>query len=634
MRAPMLLPLPVRLLAAAALAVAGLTFAAALKNVPRDVSPALEGDYVSPAAARAFGARWRQSRRPEAERSYAQALLAAGLPGELLDAAAADGLFAGDPAALSLFKAEALLRLYRFDDAIAEASDPLIADNPYAAFIRVRARAGAGGGLDRDALALATRGPADLAREAWLLRARVALDASDFATADASLKRAAEAGAGKARIEPFRIERQIRAGDQAAAAAALAARAKSLASVASGRSEHFLDYEGLRLSAMLALRAGNGREAARLSDRANLGAPGGRDAPLAAFAKWSAGDSAQAAAIISAHLRAAPGDWIARDLAAALAFDRGDIKEAEAQLDALAAANAPLAAFRRMSRALALREFDKAYASAADLSDQAPLFGAAAALLGEGALVPLLPEPVDADRALAALGAAADARATRAAAAKLLALRRAPIDLTAAAAALGRAGRDDEAAALAFDAGRAVGNFFAPVALRAALLETKGRNAEALGHLEVFAARNPGHAPVRLVRARLLLRLDDVEAAVAAFAAIDPAAVFADEPAAFDYARAAALAGEPWRQSMLDAAKVSTAPGEGLGRLLEAAGDDASAAEAYRDALINNPDSADLAGAYRAVMARQGRSADADALFSAIAKRRPGAPPASEPGGA
>ena len=623
---------PVRLLAAALLAVGGLGLASALNSAPRKAAPAVEGGYISPAAARALGARWRDARRPDLEREYAQALLAAGLSGDLLTAVAADGLFANDPAARALFRAEALLRLYRYKDAAAEASAPALADNPYAAFIRVRARAGAGGGLDRDALTLATRGPAALAREAWLLRARAALDESDFATADASLKRAAEAGATKARTEPFRIERDIRAG-KTAAAAALGARAQSLAKMASRRGETPPDIEGMRLAAMLALRAGDGREAARLADRAQLGTPGDRDAPLAAFAKWMAGDRAQAEAVLAAHLRAAPGDFVARDLAAALAFEQGEDKAGEAHLAALEISNRPLAAFRRMRRAAARGDFDGALRAARGFSAERRFQGAAAALLGAGAATARLPEPSDADRALAALAGAADQRSARAAASALLGARRSPVDLAAAAETFAQLGLDEDAAALAVDASRAAAGFYAPVALRAAILERQGRTAEALGHLEIFAARNAGHAPVRIARARLLLRLDEIDAAATAFAAIDPAALFADEGAALDYARAAALAGEPSRWAMTAAAKAALAPGETLGRVLEAAGDDAAAAETYRDALIDHPDSADLQRAYREVMIRQGRLDDAEALFALIARRRAG-PEAGEAGGA
>lgn len=633
MRAIVKSSLPVRLVAAVALGIGGLFFAGTLAGPARDTAPAVDAAFVSPAAARALGARWRQSRRADVERDYAQALLAAGLSDELLSAVATDGLFATDPETRSLFRAEALLRLYRYQDAVAEASGPALADNPYAAFIRVRARAGAGGGLDRDALTLATRGPAELAREAWLLRARAALDESDFATADASLKRAAEAGATKARIEPLKIEGDIRAGRTAQAAAALAARAESLAEMAARRGEALPDYEGLRLAAMLALRAGDGREAARLADRALLGTPGGRDAPLAAFAKWMAGDNAQAEAILAAHLRAAPEDWVARDIAAALAFERGEQEEGAARLAGLEASNAPLAAFRRMRRASAQGDFDAALKAAEGFSGGKTLYGAASVLLGAGAPTPRLPEPANADHALAALNAATDQRSARIAVSTLLGARRSPVDLAAAAAALARAELDDEAAALAFDASRAASDFYAPVALRAALLEKKGRTAEALGHLEVFAAKNAAHAPARIARAQLLYRLDDVETAVAAFAAIEPAAVFAGESQALDYARAASLAGEPWLQAMINAASAALPRGGRFGRVLEAAGEDAAAAEVYRDALIENPDSADLARAYRDVMARQGRLEDAEALFAAIARRRP-LPATVEQGGA
>jgi hypothetical protein len=629
MRATFRLPLPVRLAAAAALAVAGLGLAAALRDAPRGAAPATETAFVSPAAARALGARWRQTRRAETEVDYAQALLAAGLSGELLEALANDGLFAKDPAAHALFRAEALLRLYRYADAAAAASVALVADNPYAAFIRVRAQAGAGGGLDRDALALATRGPPDLAREAWLLRARAALDASDFAAADASLKRAAEVGATKARLEPFRVERDIRAGNKDRAAAVLAARAESLSKMAAERGETLPDYEGLRLAAMLALRAGDGREAARLADRAGLGTPGGPDAALAALAKWMAGDSAQAEAILSAHLRAAPGDWIARDLAAAIAFGNGKPREGEAHLALLAESNASLAAFRRMNRALARRDLDGALQALAQVSGEAPVRGAAFALLGEGTAIGRLPEPNDADRALVALAGASDQRAARAAASKLLGLRRTPVDLAAAASALERVGLDDEAAALAFDASRAENGFFAPVALRARALEKMGREAEALGHLDGFIGKNPKDPEARIARARLSWRLGDVEAAVSGFAAIDAAVLFADADASLDYAAAAARAGEPWRGSMIDAARASSPSSERLARVLEIAGEAQAAAEAYRDALIDAPDAVDLANSYRRLMAQLGREPEADAFFAAIARRRAGPDPKS-----
>lgn len=626
MKAPFKFPLPARLLAATALGASGLLLSGALWPAPYAAAPQIEAAFVSPAAARAIGARWRENQRDETGRQYAQALLAAGLSDELLGAVETDGLFAGDPDARALFRAEALLRLYRHQEAAREVSGPALADNPYAAFIRVRARAGAGGGLDRDALALATRGPAELAREAWLLRARAALDENDFATADASLKRAAETGATTARTEPFAIERDVRAGLHAAAAAALDKRAKSLARMAADRGETIPDYEGLRLAAMLALRLDDGRGASRLADRASLGTPGGDDAPLAAFAKWIAGDTAQAEAILGAHLRAAPGDFVARDLAAALAYAGGKDAEGDAHLNELAIEHPRLAAFRRFDRARKAGGFDKAYSCVDALSGEGPLMGAAAALLGSGAPIEGLPEPVDADLALAALAGATDQRSARAAAAKLLGLRRSAIDLAAAAAALARNGADDDAAALAFDAGRAAFGFFAPVALRAGILETMGRGAEALGQIEVFAAAHPGHAPARLYRARLLLRLDDVEASATAFAAIEPSLVFAEEEAALDYARAAATVGEPWRQVMLDAAATGSLPRTRLAHVLEAAGEDAGAAAAYRDALVDDPGSADLAKAYREVMARQGRAGDADALLETIARRHPGEP--------
>ncbi len=615
---------PLRIAAALLLAVAGLTLARLLIPPPAPAAPAVDAAFVSPAAARALGARWRQSRRPEDGRAYAQALLASGLNNELVTAVATEGLFSDDDFSRTLFHAEALLRLYRYEDAAALAASPAVADNPYAAFIRVRAIAGLGRGLDRDALALATRGPDDLAREAWLLRARAALDENDFETVDASLKRALESGATAARLEAFRIERDIRSGDAARAREALEARARDLARAATARGEAVPDYEGWRLSAMLALRAGDGREAGRFADRALLAAPGGRDAPLAALAKWAAGDAAQAHAILSAHLRAVPGDWTAQDLAAAFAFAEGKRAEGEAMLAALSTLQPRLAAFRRFQRAAADRDFDAAISAVDGFSGHAPPSGAAAALVGPGAALPFLPEPLRADAALATLAAASESRSVRKGVKALLDLRRSPVDLTVAAEALARTGDREGAAELAREASASAGDFFAPAALLAEIAEAAGRGAEALALHDRFLAADPSRQDAALSRASLLARTAPPAEAAGAFAALDPAVAFSTDEAALAYAQAAAEAGEEARATMLEEAAGILPPAR-LALVREAARDDAGAAIAWREALISAPWADGLAERYRAAMARQGRQADADAFLAAVA-RRSGAP--------
>ncbi|MDZ7628788.1 MAG: hypothetical protein U5J99_10350 [Parvularculaceae bacterium] len=617
-------PLSMRLAAAALLGAGGLALANAVTPAPAPAAPEIEASFVSPAEARALGARWRETGRAGLGRNYAQALLAAGLPGELLSAIGEEGLFKDAPEERALFRAEALLRLYRYADAIAEASARSLADDPYAAFIRVRAKAARGAGLDREALALATRGPAELAREAWLLRARAALDGNDFATADASLKRAGENGATAARVETFAIERDIRAGRTEAAAEALALRARSLARSASERGEIVPDYEGMRLAAMLALRLGDGREAARLADRGGLSAPGGPGAAFAAFAKWVADDGAQAQALLADHFRAAPGDWAARDVAAALAYHGGKAVQGDAHLDELAQLRPQLAAFRRLKRAEALGDLDRAFSFVDELGGEQPLTGAAAALLGPGAATPRLPEPVAADHDLIAAMVATDLRSVRNAVSRLLDARRSPVDLAAAARALARAGDADQAAALAFDASQAAKTFFAPVALRAEILGGRGRGVEAIGAVEAFLAANPRRDDARLYRALLLWALNEPRRAAEAFAALDPALVFADDRATLDYAKAASVAGDPYRQGLIDAA--AALPPRRRAPLLEALGDAEGAAAAYRQALIADPSAEDFPEAYRALMARLGRAEDAEALLAALARRRPGLP--------
>lgn len=619
-----------RLAAAALLGAGGLAFANAVSPPAAPASPRIEAGIVSPAEARALGARWRETGRDGLGRAYAQALLAAGLPGELLSAIGEGGLFRSAPEERALFRAEALLRLYRYADAIAEASAPALAGNPYAAFIRVRALAGKGAGLDREALALATRGPADLAREAWLLRARAALDDNDLATADASLKRAGENGATAARLEPFTIERDIRAGRIDAAANTLERRARSLARSASERGEIVPDYEGLRLAAMLALRMGDGREAARLADRGGLATPGGPSAAFAALAKWAAGDGAQAQALLAEHFRAAPDDWAARDLAAALADEAGKKNESDAHLDNLARMRPQLAAFRRMKRAEASGDLDQALSLVEGLAGAQPLAGAVAALLGPGAVAPQLPEPDAADQHLAALSAATGLRSARSAVSRLLGARRSPLELAAAAQALARAGDADQAAALAFDSSQAAKSFFAPIVLRAEILRERDRGAEALGAVEAFLAANPGRDDARLFRALSLSALDEPGRAAEAFAALDPGFVFADDRALREYAKSAAIAGDPYRQALIDALAALTP--ERRAPVLDVLGDAEGAAAAYRQALIADPSAEDLAAAYRALMTRLGRADDAEALLAAVARRRPGRPGAAENG--
>lgn len=617
---------PLRIGAALLLAVAGLAFATSLLPAPAPAAPMVDAAFVSPAAARALGARWRDDRRAETGRAYAQALLAAGLNNELLTAVATEGLFNDDELSRTLFRAEALLRLYRYEDAAALAASPAVAENPYAAFIRVRALAGLGGGLDRDALAQATRGPNDLAREAWLLRARAALDVNDFATVDASLKRASESGAAAARLEAYRIERDIRAGEAARALEALDARARGLARTAAARGEAIPDYEGWRLSAMLALRAGDGREAGRLADRALLAAPGGRDAPLGALAKWTAGDAAQARSILSAHLRAVPGDWVAHDLAAAIAHAEGKRAAGDAQIAALAALQPRLAAFRRFQLAIADRKFDAAISAVSGFSGDAPPAGAGAALVGPGAALPFLPEPLRADAALAALAAATDTRSVRKAAAALLDLRRSPVDLAVTATALARVGDATGAAKHAREAAAAAGDFFAPVALQSTLAEAAGRDLEALALHDEFLAANPQRPDAALSRALLLARTAPPRAAAEAFAALDPDLAFSSDKAALAYAKAATSAGEEARAKMLEAASGRLSPAR-LAPVREAALDDAGAAIAWREALIAAPLAEGLAERYRAAMARQGRQAEADAFLAVVARRSSNAPP-------
>lgn len=561
----------------------------------------------SAAMARALGAEWRERGTRAAAIDYARALLGAGLHEDLLTAIDRDGLLSEDHAA-ALFRAEAALRQGRFADATAAVASTR---GPYGAFMRARATYALTGDTNIVAtdLAVALRGPTELAAEAWLFRGRLALDANDLDAATASMRRALESGADPRRAEAIEIEALIRRGSADEALRRPAVRGDT------------------RLAAMARLKSGEARVASRLLGQGrNPQVAIGEARLLAALAKWRAGDAAQAYALAVEDLGAAPRHWMALDLAAAIARDLGRGEEADGLLARLAVERPALADWRRRQIATGPVDLDRRYSALAGLSDDLASGGVAAALLGGDEGLPAsIAEPTDVARLTVALAAAIsreDGNAMRSLSVQALSRHDDVEALTLAGSAFARLGDTPRAEAALDAAVSTAPGFFAPVRLRADLLTRAGRKAEAIDLLASFTADNPDHAAARLALAVAEAQVGDRRDAHASFAAVEPSLVFSDAGAAILYAHAARALGPKETLLFLERVRRSAPDFEILGLALEAAGDDAGAAAALRRPLIAGVARPEIAAAYLAAMSRLGRGDEAASLLAELARRR------------
>lgn len=571
------------------------------------------GQLVSVAQARALGARWRAEKSEELGRQYAQALIGAGLYDEVL-AEIERGLFGSDNDAARIFRAEASLRQGRFDEAMAAARS---GENPYFGYARARAAYALTG--DRDAvfadLASALRGPKELASEAWLFRARLALDANDFDGAEAASRRALEAGAAASRVELIGIEKSVRAGDLEAAAGKLDARSERRRSIA--------DPEDYRLAVMIKLRAGEARAAVRLADRMRTGAvDSGRARLVAALAKHLAGDDAQAWSLVSAHLAAAPKDWTALDLAAAIARAVGRNDDAARLLARLEKERPALAVLRttRINAAVLDASFEALTGPNGNCSAE----GAATMLLGPGVAIHGLEEARGDELAIANIAAAissGDERRMKSQALAVLKDKSSPLGLALAGLAFRKLDDMGNASQSLTLSSEMAPDFLAPVLLHSELLAQGGAYKEAAMRLNSFLSRHGDDPRARLALARVEARGGDPVAASRSFALVPPALVFAEEETAALYGAAAKAAGGEARAEMQKAARANAPSSRILGVALATAGDDAGAAAALRNAVIAAPEDEGLARRYLEIMTMLGRAEEARSLLGEIERR-------------
>ncbi|HRX37819.1 MAG TPA: tetratricopeptide repeat protein, partial [Parvularculaceae bacterium] len=160
----------------------------------------------------AYRARPSESLRME----LARALLSSGDYEGALETLRADSLDSETSLARDYMRAEALIRMQRFDDAAELTSTMPAAERLNGRTLLILARAAYGlGDFDRAGALIgeALRAGGDALGEAWLLRARLAFDNNDLDAAKSALARAEEAEASPRSVAMLRIEVLIRAGD-------------------------------------------------------------------------------------------------------------------------------------------------------------------------------------------------------------------------------------------------------------------------------------------------------------------------------------------------------------------------------------------------------------------------------------
>lgn len=616
----------------------------AAANGQRETSTAQGGARVAPSIDESMEARRLALFRAEAayeaapgERTalaYANALMAAGRNDDVRRFLTAERSAVLDDGAREALMLEAEFRIG--DVAAAKARAAALAEGPYAAYAalvdaRLIYAADAGqGAAAAERLRPAFGGGAAVEREAWLLRARIALDEGEEDFARAAARRAKDAGASEARVDAIAIEADIRAGRLDAALSMLGQRTGAAGDI---------DIDARRLSGLVALKQGRPRDAAQAFDSIAFAleqTP--RGDLLRALAKLAGSDRATAARLLDNSLRRAPADWVARDVAVLLAAARWLSDPAagrtplEETLTALSAVAPRLGATRRIALARAEGDdwaaFEWMRAAADAETGEGPSVDAPetaiAFLLGEGAPQgiddPLWPKAEDlaAVRRLVDAGEAAARIEPTALAGEIVG---SAVDLAIRAEALLRAGKAAAAVRLfSLSADRDPGAASAARGVwRAA--SAAGQPEAALPALRRAARLNPANVDVRLDLASALEALSDIDGAVLALSPV--AADVAQRPdAAATYIELLAAAGKS--AALVDFARAVDLSGDPMlaATGFAAGGAPELAANAYRAALGRNPGDGAAAAGYLSAMTALGRRKAAERFLSRLAPAR------------
>lgn len=583
-----------------------------------------DGDYRR--AAETLRAAYRIHPSEETKVALARALLGSGDYAGVLDL-----LKSGEPEADARYghlRAEALMRAERYDDARAVASEILAANPADGRSMLVSARALYGLG-DADAaaefLSKALRARDGVLGDAWLFRARMALDANDLGAAAGALARAREAAAPERILALFDSEVLLRAGDFAAARAALPVPLRRKNS----RKAPVIDAQREYALARIDAAAGDYLSAARrirAIKPALAGEPNG--ALVAGLIHEGSRDIAQAESQYRSALTLAPNDAALLDALAAMLTKTKRYDEALAVAERLQTAAPSLGALRRMTIFAALGDEDRVLAAARRIDRAGIAPTAAAVAFGVNSKA----AKEDAARLAKSITLAGAATALQQGGAKaaetadvLTAFSTDPVALALAGDLYFAAG-DDAAAAADFDRALALAPHFEAALegrLRAHIRE--GDLGDAETWLFSVIATDADNRAARVALARLL-RKDGREFEAAA--ALSPVAnrLFERPRDALLYGDLLASIGAAAEvEDFARKARHNSATAPLAAEILARAGRLDSAGLAARDALLDSPEDESRGEDFASLMIELGRTSEATVFANGLLARRPGA---------
>ena len=322
---------------------------------PKAFGEALYASGAYAQSAQTLRANYQLSPTLENQLALMTALYASGGYESVLELALSDH---PDVRAVRLLKSEALIRLHRYADARTLALRLLSQDaaDAEALFVLARCDYALGDFASADKyLQSVIRAQTRLAPEAWMLRARMALDGGDDALALSAAERAEEAGADQQRASVIAIEAMIRSGRRNEAQAALSRRATLMS--AHGR----FDPYGLYLSGLLSLATNDIAKAARTFNviepwlRYEIRGP-----LILAAVNWRAGDRAQAKDLLEQYLVNAPDDWVSLDLHSVFTTHEQNVEAMNRAVAALRARRFWLGEFRAFQLHIEMKDYDAA----------------------------------------------------------------------------------------------------------------------------------------------------------------------------------------------------------------------------------------------------------------------------------
>lgn len=583
-----------------------------------------KGEYSR--AAETLRAAWRAEPTEPLRMELARTLLGAGENEDALEALRMEFSDPSFESAGDYLRAEALIRLRRFDQAAALAEALAVGPADGRALL-IAARAAYGAGRFEAAASLtgeALRAGGESLGDAWLFRARLALDANDFAAAKAVVARARESGAPAREIAAADIEGLIRSGDFTQASAAISA-LEAKTKRHDGPKDPLPDY----LAALLEASRGDYVAAARglrALDRWLDGLPNGP--LLLAMVQDRAGDSAQAERRFRVLLAETPENPVV--LAASLdrALAAGSLEEARQLVDRAGSRTSPATGgFLRLAYAQGTDDYDAAVAAAKTLAATPFPPSPAESVLGlhseaarqDRVRYERARSLADGARVLMTGDARAAARAARQHDNSL-----SDPAMMAITGELYLAAGEDERAAAVFDRALTIApNLVTALKGRVRVAVREGDLAYAETLLGDAVEASPDFVAARELLARMFLVSDRPKDAAAVLAPVEEA-LFVWPDGALLYASALRDAGED-RMLVRFAQKLNRVhPADpATVTVLDLAGLYDAAAGAAREALLKAPQDIRLREAYRRLMKKAGRASESVSFLDALAERTP-----------